>query len=236
MRKDYVIWGGCALLFVVGAIWGMAWTPKDFFRVQSIHDALDIVAALATVVGVFAALYQLSSWRKQQASGNDHALAVRAAAIVNDREYQIKRIWIIVAVVHFGIAHRKIRENAPAPSSFLELSKSTVEEFRKGAPLLKDISFECEMFWGAEYVKPLADLIKISDLCAQYMDQFKSFASGGPTSILGGGDLESLERTWGELEKLGLTNNGEVIAYVNSRTRGFVDVLRREFISSTRRS
>jgi len=236
MKKDYVIWGGCALLFLAGAIWGMAWTPKEFFKVRSIHDALDIVAALATVLGVFAALYQLNSWRKQQASGNDHALAVRAAAIVNDREYHIKRIWIIVAVIHFGVAANRLKKDAPAPETFLKLSQSTVDDFQKGAPLLKSISFECEMFWGADYAKPLTELIKVSDLCVQYMNQFKSFASGGASSLLGGGDLESLERVWGELEKMGLTNNGEVIAYVDRRVRGFVDVLRREFISSSRRS
>jgi len=74
MKKDWVIWGGCVLLFGAGVIWGLMWTKKEFFYVQSIHDLAEIASSIATVAAVFIAL---TAWKKQLRAQADHDLARR---------------------------------------------------------------------------------------------------------------------------------------------------------------
>lgn len=65
LKKDWVIWGGCVLLFAAGVVWGMIPDKKGFFVVTSIHDLFDIVGAIATTIAAAVAVAALSNWQSQ---------------------------------------------------------------------------------------------------------------------------------------------------------------------------
>lgn len=79
MRKDWVVWCGCALLFSAGAIWGGVRLDIQFFKVANIHDLFEIFSSAATVAAVFLAFAGVNAWRQQLGAESDHALAQRVA-------------------------------------------------------------------------------------------------------------------------------------------------------------
>lgn len=79
MKKDWVIWTGCVLLFGAGVLWGLIWTKADFFHVQNIHDLAEIASSIATVAAVFIAL---TVWKKQLRAQADHDLARRVVVSI----------------------------------------------------------------------------------------------------------------------------------------------------------
>lgn len=229
--KDWLVWLCCLLLFLVGVLFGGVWIPKsDFFKVDNVHDGLEILAALATLIAVFAAWRQLDSWRNQHSSTNDHNLAIKAASILSERAYHTKKVWLMAAVVHFALAAREAGKGDPDLKGLHQFAESSSDNFKQGAGLLKGVAFECEMLWGDGYITPLMDVILLGDLCSQYLDAFVAYSSDTPPSILGSGNIEFLRSLWGEIESRGIAENGEVIAYVDSRVGGFKSSLRSKLI------
>ncbi|WP_458374955.1 hypothetical protein [Pseudomonas pergaminensis] len=79
MKKDWVVWCGCALLFGAGAIWGGILLDIQFLKVANIHDLFEIFSSAATVAAVFLAFAGVNAWRQQVGAQSDHALAQRIA-------------------------------------------------------------------------------------------------------------------------------------------------------------
>ncbi|RYZ22767.1 MAG: hypothetical protein EOO16_07890 [Chitinophagaceae bacterium] len=77
MRKDWVVWVGCASLFATGVIWGRVPIATDFFKVKDIHDLFDIAGAGATVIAVIFAALKYDDWKEQMKVQRDYELASR---------------------------------------------------------------------------------------------------------------------------------------------------------------
>ncbi|MBI6749766.1 hypothetical protein [Pseudomonas syringae] len=65
LKKDWLFWLKCALLFSSGVICGMIPDKKGFFLIESVHDLFEIFGALATVIAAVVAVVALSGWRSQ---------------------------------------------------------------------------------------------------------------------------------------------------------------------------
>ncbi|WDG77318.1 hypothetical protein PUP68_21655 [Pseudomonas chlororaphis] len=65
MKKDWVIWTGCILLFFTGAIWGMIPDKSGFFAVENVHDLFDMFGAIATAVAASVGVIALTNWQSQ---------------------------------------------------------------------------------------------------------------------------------------------------------------------------
>lgn len=232
MIKDKMVWLVCLLLFLTGLIFGAAVTPRDFFKVESVHEFLECIAALFTVFGVSAALFQWNSWKKEQESNNDHNLAVKAAGIVNDYTFYAEKVFVMASVVRQAVSQKDLRGKPEKMRDFAGFSERAAIEFKSQAAGLKSVSFECEMFWGRGYVLPVQQLINFGDRCAEYLDASKTFLENKPQSILLAVDEKRLENIWGEIEMLGVVNPGDGIEYVRSRVASFIAALRRDFITS----
>ncbi|TLP71322.1 hypothetical protein FEA48_21085 [Pseudomonas nitroreducens] len=238
MKKDWVVWGGCALLFFTGVVWGMASAPKEFFHVDSVHDAFDMAASIATVLGVIGAIVQLNSWRKQQAANNDHNLAVRIASELNGQENKIKRAWGTAAIAHHAIA-ANIRAGdesfkSGARAGLVKYVDTQAEDFVKASAEFKSVAFECDVYWGGSYISPVTELIELSDLCISYFQCFRSYVAAGGAAELASIDGGSLDKAWGAMEAKGLVRFSEVGVYVSTRVEEFVSILRRDFITSSK--
>ncbi|WDH37413.1 hypothetical protein [Pseudomonas chlororaphis] len=70
--KDRIVWGGCALLFGCGFVWGKISSPAGFFKVDNIHDLFEMAGAVATVIAASAAVMAINSWRSQFTYGEKY--------------------------------------------------------------------------------------------------------------------------------------------------------------------
>lgn len=85
MKKDWVIWLGCFLLFFAGVIWGMIPDKTGFFVVADIHDLFDMLGAVATAVAAAVAVIALTNWRSQFR----HAEKFKALKELKDAAYSL---------------------------------------------------------------------------------------------------------------------------------------------------
>lgn len=84
MKKDWVIWGGCFLLFFAGVIWGMIPDKAGFFLVENVHDLFEIVSAIATVAAAIFAYFAWNSWRSQFALQEGFKAATEVCALMSE--------------------------------------------------------------------------------------------------------------------------------------------------------
>lgn len=85
MKKDWVIWTGCFLLFFAGVIWGMIPDKSGFFVVADIHDLFDMFGAVATAVAAAVAVIALTNWQSQFR----HSEKFRALKELKDAAYSL---------------------------------------------------------------------------------------------------------------------------------------------------
>lgn len=85
MNRDWVIRGGCVLLFLSGVIWGMIPDKKGFFVVANIHDLFEIFGAIATAVAAWVGVVALTNWQNQFR----HAEKFKAFKDLKDAAYNL---------------------------------------------------------------------------------------------------------------------------------------------------
>lgn len=85
MKKDWVIWIGCVLLFFAGVVWGMIPDKSGFFIVESIHDLFEIFGAIATIIAAAVGVIALTNWQSQFR----HAEKFKALKELKDAAYNL---------------------------------------------------------------------------------------------------------------------------------------------------
>ncbi|NMX94733.1 MULTISPECIES: hypothetical protein [unclassified Pseudomonas] len=64
MKRDWVIWGGCFLLFVTGSIFGAPFAAGSSNLAGSIEKIMSFFASIATIVAAGMAFLALNQWKK----------------------------------------------------------------------------------------------------------------------------------------------------------------------------
>lgn len=85
MKKDWVIWTGCVLLFLTGVVWGMIPDKSGFFIVDNVHDLFEIFGAIATAIAAAVGVIALTNWQSQFR----HAEKFKALKELKDAAYSL---------------------------------------------------------------------------------------------------------------------------------------------------
>ncbi|HCV38502.1 MAG TPA: hypothetical protein DGQ94_07235 [Pseudomonas sp.] len=176
MKKDWVIWWGCAGLFGAGVVWGLLHAKTNFFEVENIHDLFEIFAAMATIAAVTLAAIGVNAWRKQVHDTADHELARKI--LVGIYEY----VEAIKSVRHPMVMEYEI---APGPGEksftdpdlerFAEEVRTYQRRLTRTEPIrakLFSYSIEADAVWGASYKQAVRQLLKIDNEIAIYLRSY----------------------------------------------------------------
>lgn len=147
MKKDWVIWVGCASLFLTGVIWGGVSIPTEFFKVKDIHDLFEIASSGATVIAVCLAAAGFNAWKLQILAASDHDLAKRAAIALHAYHAAVLRGFELAEILERRI-RLDIRGLKPHQSDdiLIELERLNLAILNARA-----LSFECKVGWGEEF-------------------------------------------------------------------------------------
>jgi hypothetical protein len=177
MKKDWVVLGGCALLFGAGIVWGQMWPKKDFFAVADIHDLAEILSSMATVAAVFIAM---TAWRKQLRAQHDHDLA-RRIAIAGER---FKRVTLeIVVDAHFCGTNSNLQYSS---ESLIERIRSNLRDRMTAHDAemssLNATLLEARALWGDQLDKAYEEIFSVSKGAYYCVNHFIGFLneSGNP--------------------------------------------------------
>lgn len=157
MKKDWVIWGGCALLFGAGIVWGQMWPKKDFFAVTDIHDLAEILSSMATVAAAF---FALTIWKKQIRAQADHDLA-RRALVRLERFKNAALTQVIDSQFCSGNSHLQY-EDYELIKRVDEGIRSRLTLFDEEASSLQALLSEARAIWGAELERLLEGVREIA--------------------------------------------------------------------------
>lgn len=147
MKKDWVIWVGCASLFVTGVIWGGVPIPTDFFKVKDIHDLFEIASSGATVIAVCLAAAGFNAWKLQILATSDHDLAKRAAIALHAYQAAVVRGFELAEILEKRIRF-DIRGLKPHQSDGI---LKELERLDLAILNAKTMSFECKVGWGEDF-------------------------------------------------------------------------------------
>jgi hypothetical protein len=210
MRRDWVVWLGCFLLFCCGVLWAQIRVATDFFKVDSVHDLFDIGGVLVTVAAVIVAFRGIGEWRNQGIATADHDLARRL--LVELYRYR-EAIGHVRNPMILGYEGRKEGGNYVVYENTEIVAKAYGERFEKlgdvKSKLLANV-LESEAVWDGEvkslcqplfrlerelFIHVRAYLITIDSKQTEDMRQAYSQILGKQRDILyedGGGDDEYL--------------------------------------------
>lgn len=226
MKKDWVVWLGCLLLFVSGMLWGMIPKGNNFFKIKDVHDLFEMASSLATVLAVGLAFSQVNAWRKQHVAQSDHDLSQRlTAASLRYKE--------AVVVAHADAAFVLLNFHLGGlPPDLLDKLIPSIE-----AKLKSNIDRRSEFLlalqegraaWKSEISDKFDDLLNFSEHCNTVVRAFIDWSvSGGKFE----GYKVSLERQYALFEANGwLHLEGSRFAEIDKLTSAADDVLREKAI------
>ncbi|MWK59795.1 hypothetical protein GO594_27735 [Pseudomonas otitidis] len=152
MRNNWVVWLGCICLFLTGVIWGAIPFSKKFFVPNDLHDFLEMLASIATIVAVIVAANGINTWRTQVARTTDHDIAREALALL----YQYRdQIAAARSPMMFG---HEMEPDPGEPKDKVEGSRvgqirgynRRMKRVIEARQALYKLIIHCEVLWGRE--------------------------------------------------------------------------------------
>lgn len=163
MCKAWVIWFGFACSFLVGMVWGAIPKVSEFLKVENLHDWAEIMAAIATVVGVFLAVVGYNSWREQAVAEADHDLSRRASL-------SLKR-YKSLALRNYALAN-KLVGRMDRQVGYRDESGLVSDGVKADLMVLKDahseilsIAWECKDSWGDDVWDNFDEVFTLVENC-----------------------------------------------------------------------
>jgi len=163
LKKDWIIWLGCLLLFASGMVWGMIPIGTDFFKIKDVHDLFEIFSSIATVLAVGLAFFGVNAWRQQVSAEADHALAQRVAvaALKYKETTRVAFGDAQFAVMQFSVGIDGL------PAGLLETFISKMEERLEASQSSKAeflaVLLECRAIWGSEFPNRYDDFLNFTE-------------------------------------------------------------------------
>jgi hypothetical protein len=165
MRRDWVVWLLCFLLFGCGVVWAQIPIKSSFFIIDNVHDLFEILGALATIIAVCVAASGINAWRWQLRATSDHDLARKILVSIYKYREAIKRIRhpMIMASETSADDNEKRSEN-PDIERFQGMCKAYDRRFKAAGEirvLLLSELLEADVVWGEKLRAIVSQLIKL---------------------------------------------------------------------------
>ncbi|MHB2241699.1 hypothetical protein [Pseudomonas monsensis] len=173
MKKDWMIWLCCTLLFLAGVTWGRIWLKTDFFAVSDIHDLFEIFSSAATVIAVIFAAYSVNNWRSQIKVQADHELARKLA--VSLLKYK-DSIQIAHSDAQFCVNHSIIGFEGLPPDLLMDVADGFVVRMKESTDQraeLLGVLLEVRALWGDDLPNSLDALF---NTCNEFHKCVRLFA------------------------------------------------------------
>lgn len=176
MKRDWVIWIGCVLLFSAGVVWGLIQLKHDFFIVSDVHDLFEIIASGATTFAVCVAVVQVNAWRKQLKATTDHDLARKLLISIYRYKEAIKSVRHPL-ILNSETAPNKNEDPSTDPGfeRFLGLCRAYDRRFKVSEEiriLLLSELIEADVIWGPELRDLATKLIKLEVELASFLRSY----------------------------------------------------------------
>ncbi|MGS0546648.1 hypothetical protein HXW87_21155 [Pseudomonas sp. Y5-11] len=163
MKKDWIIWLTCVLIFLAGVTWGSIRLKTDFYTVDNIHDLFEILSSAATVVAVILAAFSINAWRSQIKAESDHELARKlAVSLINLKE----TIQSAYADMQFCRNNCIVGFEGLPPDLLRSVTNSFIVRMEKAKTQRADLQvllIEARALWGDELSNSFGGIINICD-------------------------------------------------------------------------
>lgn len=209
MKRDWVVWFGCVMLFFSGVVWGGLTLDTKFLKIDSLHDLFEIAGAIATCVAVYIA----ATWKRQLGSTRDYELARGFSVLSLKYKDAVIGIWEVadscVAQIEQGeFISEPLRS---AVSISFNARVELTEALRREVQGQMD---ECRAVWRNDVEKDFSKVFVFETNCSSCA---KTYLSVIGHSVQGGSAVAarvSIRKYRQYFIELGLSSRLEVEAYV----------------------
>ncbi|MCS3835572.1 hypothetical protein HNR03_000152 [Pseudomonas sp. JAI111] len=165
MRRDWVVWLGCFLLFGCGAVWAQVPLKTSFFVIDSVHDLFEVLGALATVVAVCVAAANINTWKHQVNASADLELARKVVTALYRYKDKIMTTW---GWAEFSVEqlHGDEKPTPELSDAVNETIQASIDESDNAALVLKDLLLECQSAWRLNFDIESTFVYMFSDRCS----------------------------------------------------------------------
>ncbi|MCS4312962.1 hypothetical protein M2397_003265 [Pseudomonas sp. BIGb0381] len=231
MRKDWVVWCGCALLFGAGAIWGGISLDIQFLKVANIHDLFEIFSSAATIAAVFVAFAGVNAWRQQLGAESDHALAQRVA-VASLKYKEVSKSSFNDAqfcALQFNVGREML------PVEILELYipgfEARLEKSQESKAEFLGVLQECRAIWGKDFSDNYDILISQTDTFYNVVSALCQWARMSPENQMIKSYESTLSRNYKRFEREGwLTKTPDQLAMFDEWVSSADEVIRSKLI------
>ncbi|WP_129375257.1 hypothetical protein [Pseudomonas aeruginosa] len=217
MKRDWVVWVGCFLLFAAGAVFSKLSLGSNFFLVPSVHDLFDIASSMATVIAVIFAGLGLSSWRKQLRATSDYELARKMLVAVQKYADAAEESWRWCYIANDEQATDAREGKERTIRAIAAGAEPAMRKTRQYTADLKALLLECRALWADYESLNLRDFLKFGENCDNYLSSFIEISAVESKdeyliNVLRGAAMQSI---WDGLKGVGLTEQGAVSGYIS---------------------
>lgn len=178
MIGDKVVWTGCGLLFVSGAVWGANLKAEGFFVVANLHDLFDIFGATATVAAVVLAVIGFNRWKVEVGAASDHELARRLSVALLKYRLELESLW---GFANLASQQSKSEAWMLDPDLYSQhIYESALARIKIARSELEAVGLECSAIWGGMYETGFDDLFKFENVCANAVSSFQYLCTSRP--------------------------------------------------------
>lgn len=232
MRKDWVSWMVCVLVFGAGAVWAQIPIATSFFRVEDIHDLFEIVSSLATVVAVALAYMGLSTWRQQIKGHSEHALATRVSIECRRYKDSLAGAW---ADAHFSLLQSDLGEDSLPADLWATISgrmASQLQEREEIKTMFQAALLEVRALWGVEIAAKYDHLLNFGEACDSCVRAFNSWSDRNGQEMVRALNKYGLERSRVKFKENGWMDvDGKVSVLIESLAREADSVVRQKLLA-----
>lgn len=175
---DRVIWPGCGMLFVSGAVWGANLKAESFFVIANLHDLFDIFGAMATVAAVVLAVIGFNRWKVEVGAASDHELARRLSVVLLKYRLELESLWGFANVASqqsdseaWMLDHDQYSQH---------VYESALARIKIARSELEAVGLECSAIWGGMYEARFDELFKFENICANTVSSFLYLCAARP--------------------------------------------------------
>lgn|GEM_PF-1009388 len=170
VHRDKVIWLVCILLFASGALWGANIRVDNFFVVSSIHDFIEILGSLATILAVLLAMIGLNRWKVEVGAASDHELARRIAVSAQKYRIELTSLW------QFADSASKQNESESwmidQNSYSLGIYEHVLVKMKEARADLEAVVLEAHAIWGGIFEDGLSAAFQFENVCANTIGNY----------------------------------------------------------------
>lgn len=217
MKKDWVVWVLCILIFLAGTTWGSISLKKDvFWRVDSVHDLFEIIGVFGTFAAVLLGVVGLNTWKKQIKAGLDNELARRVLVST----YKYSQV-VIATWRHADLAASYVKEPSDYDfmgerSSFVEVAKTAYEDACDARADFLALQAECKAIWGDLLSKDADDLLSFEEICTQCLNGYYKCSLDETSPLARTQHVKNIINSFEYFSKQGISRGKDADNFINA--------------------